>query len=212
MKKLLAAILASLSAMLPAFAQENNGLTVGSGQTPLHFERQWRENTLFTKRACFTMGDDEQFLNAKGRMYGLLAPVSSVTTGATVAELTMAKNTFKQNANTLGNGLHIRIFGTTAANGNTKQVNFVFGTTTVTLLNAAANAKDFYADIHVYNTGVNTQQICVAGYANAALLNGLSTTSAQTTTAPIAVGVSLPTSTGAADVVLNEVVIDGESG
>lgn len=209
--KIVAALLTSLFAA-PAFAQENNGLTSGSGQSPLHFERQFREHTLFTKRTCVSMGADEQLMDVTGRMFGLLAPVSSATGGAVnTGEITIAKNTFGQAANHKGTGVHIRVYGSTAANGNTKQVNFVWGSTTVALLNAAANNKDFFADIHVYITGSNTQQICVAGYANNAFLNALSTTSTQATTATILAGVSLPASTGAADVVLNEIVIEGEA-
>lgn len=208
--RIIAALLASLFAA-PAFAQENNGLTSGPGQSPLHFERQWREHTLFTKRTCVSMGADEQLMDVIGRMYGLLSPVTSATAGAVTAEITMAKYTFNQFANGKGTGLHVRIYGRAAANANTKQVQFVFGSTTVTLLNAASNAKDVYADIHVYNTGVNTQQICVAGYANGSLLDNLSVTSAQDVTAPIVVGVNLPTATANSDITLNEVDIEGEA-
>lgn len=210
--KILVALLALASFAAPALAQENNGITSGSGQSPIHFEYQFRANSLFTKRTCFSMGADEQFLNATGRMYGLLAPLSSATTGAMPAEVVMAKNTFGQTPNSQGNGLHIRVYGTTAANANTKVVQLIWGSQTITLLNAASNAKDFYADVHIYNTGVNTQEICVAGYANAALLNGLSVAGTQTTTAPITVGINLPTATTAGDVVLNEIEIEGESG
>lgn len=202
MRKLLALLL-TLASGSPAFAQSI---------VTDHYEYSCREKARFYFKTVTTMGRGTpaimpQSLLVGGKIFSLIAPVSSATGGATVAGVAIPPNTL------IGTGrrLHVKVMGTTAANGNTKQVNLVFGSTTVALLNAAANNKDFYADVEIYRTGLSAQQICVAGYANNALLTGLGTTSTQTETAAINVQVSLPASTGAADVVLTQLLIEGES-
>lgn len=205
MRKLIAAIALSLMALLPsipAIAQQWN-----SGN-----ERAFREPTRFYKPVRFSFGPGvsgapPQAGYATGVLSSLNATASSATGAATNASLVLPANTLT----TTGKSVRVRVFGTTAANGNTKVVNFKFGSTTIALLNAASNNKDFYADIEIYRTGANAQQISVAGYANNALLNGLSTTSAQAETSPITMQVNMPASTGAADVVLLGFTVIGES-
>lgn len=201
MKKELSMILWSLLTAMPM---------VRADQPPS--ERAFREPVRFYKQVNFSMGSGysghaPKAMAALGKMFGITGVASSATGAATTSTVTLPAYTLIKN----GKSLRVRVYGKTAANGNTKVVNFKFGSTTVALLNAAANNKDFFADIEIYRTGKNAQQINVGGYANNALLNGLSTTSAQDETAGIDVTLELPASTGAADVVLQGFSVSGES-
>lgn len=205
MRKLILATTALLLTALPAVAQ----ITL-----PGHYSDERKERARFTKPVVFRMGAPNgapaggQDTLVAGTMFRLNAQTGSVTTGNTTVGLTLPANTLV----TTGHAIRVRVFGTTAANANTKVVTFIWGSTTITLLNAAANAKDFYADIVVTRTGANAQLISVAGYANGALLNGLSVTSAQTETSAINCQVQLGTATANNDALLDDVSILGESG
>jgi hypothetical protein len=141
-----------------------------------------------------------------GVMSMVAANVASVTTGNTLSSYTLSANSLAYT----GSAVRVRIQGTTAANANAKTVIFNWGSTPVTLFSTTANAKDFYADIEIIKTGANTQQINVAGYANGALLNALSATSAQTDTANIIVSTQLSTAVANNDVVLTGFTLYGE--
>lgn len=207
------ALITTLSFVAPAFAQMTS-------ITPVDDEYAWRAPTRFFKHVSFSMGGvgtqaaPPLGLTAQGKIASLVTPLTSSSTAATTASVILPTNTLKYNS-TLAKGdgklIHVKIYGTTAANGNTKVVNFTFGSTTIAILNAASNAKDFYADIAIYETAANAQEICVAGHANNALLNGLSVSSTQTTANTITVGVTVPTSTAASDVTLNGFEVYGES-
>lgn len=199
MKKFLAALTAAIMVALPANAQQT---------LPSQWSHEFKARARFQKQTVFVMGAGGQLCNARGAVYNLTATASSSTSATVARTLVLPANSLV----TTGNKLRVRVFGRCAANGNTKVVNFVFGSTTVVLLNAASNAKDLYADIEICRTGANAQQITVAGYANGALLDNLSTTSAQAETATITLGVSVPATTGAADFVLTGLTIIGESG
>lgn len=154
-----------------------------------------------------TIGTGATFSGTVGKLFGMSAVSNSSTGGAVDTTYTLPANSLIVN----GKSLRLLIRGTTAANANNKTINLKFGSTTIALLSAvASNAKDFYADVSIYRTGSNTQQIVVDGYANAAFMNALSVTSAQTETATIAITLDLPTSTGAADVVLQNMTILAE--
>ncbi|HEY9792082.1 MAG TPA: hypothetical protein V6D22_16870 [Candidatus Obscuribacterales bacterium] len=146
-------------------------------------------------QSTFAEGSGGALFNPVGILSLITANVASATGGAVTSTYSLPANTL----NAVGAAVRVRIYGTTAANANTKQVQFLWGGTTITLLNAASNAKDVYADIEIVKTGSNTQQINVAGYANGALMNALSTTSTQTDTSAIAMTVNLPTATTAGD-------------
>lgn len=201
MKKALSILLWNLMTALPACHAD---------QPPNEFAV--RTPARFYKHVTFSMGNGQsglppQAMSALGKLFSITGVASSATGAATDSTVTLPKYTLTHT----GKLLRVRLYGKTAANGNTKVVNFKFGTTTVALLNAAANNKDFYADIEIYRTGLSTQQINVAGYSNAALLNGLSVTSAQDETATIPITVDLPASTAANDVVLTGFSVTGES-
>lgn len=190
---------------LPASAQMN---------LPQNYEYQLRSPTKFTHTVVFT---ENSSINApptalygvvSGAVWRLNPNLSSLTTGAVKSSFSLPVNSMIRN----GKAIQVFIHGTTAANGNTKVVNFKFGSTTVVLLNAASNNKDFYANIEVRRTGLSTQQISVSGYANAALLNGLSVAATESEKAAIVVDVDAPTTTGAADVVIDQFTVIGEAG
>ena len=204
MRKILTALSAALLIGLPGFAQTAPNI-------PANYATQERNTTKFTKIVAMEVGGNGvAALNGviKGDVYRLIAPVSSVTTGATNVGVTIPVNGF----GSVGKSLHLRVFGTTAANANTKAINLLFGTATITLIANAGNAKDFFFDIDIYSTGTNTQQVNVTGWANGALLNQVSTTATQNTKITNILQVNVPASTGAADVVLNEVTIAADSG
>jgi hypothetical protein len=220
MKNLLIATLLGLSFVTPAFAQlQTNGQVNNSNEWSM------RSNAHFYKRTVFSMGAGQlnsssgslgspQQMTAIGKIYSPAAPVSSITTGATTIGATLPAYTFAPMSSTAAfpsRIMHCRVYGRCAANANTKVVQFKFGSQTVTLLNAASNAKDFYAEISIYSTGFKTQQINVAGYANGSILDNLSTSATQDNTTQLSVVLNVPTSTGAADVVINGFEIYGES-
>lgn len=217
--KLLAIALALISAT-PAFAQiQTNGQINSSNEwsmrSPAHF---YKKVTLSMGAGQLNSsngsGGEPQQMTAIGKIYNLVTPVSSSTSLATTVGATLPAYTFtpmSSTAVTVPRVMHCKVYGTCAANGNTKVVQFKFGSQTITLLNAASNAKDFYADIEIHSTGYKTQQINVAGYANNALLNALSTSATQDNTTQLTVEVNIPTTTGAADVVLSGFVIYGEA-
>jgi hypothetical protein len=200
MKKFLLLLAAMLLATPPASAQV---------VLPQHYEYQFRADARFYKNLVVSIGKGGQLASVHSTLFRLNAPLSSSTSGAVTAGITLPANTLVSN----GKGLHIKVWGTTAANANNKTINVKFGSTTIAIMSAvAANNKDFAADLQIYRTGSNAQQINVSGYANNALLTGLGTTSTQTETSTIAVQVQLPTSTGAADVVVTGFTIFGDSG
>ena len=204
MRKFLTALSAALMIGLPGFAQTAPNI-------PANYQDQIRTTTKCTKVFAISVGANgtpnlQGVVN--GTIYRLITPVSSITTGATNAGVTLPVNSFGG----VGKAFHLRVFGTTAANANTKAINLLFGTATITLIANAGNAKDFFFDIDIYNTGANAQQVDITGWANGALLNGVSTTATQNTKVTNILQVNVPTSTGAADVVLNEVTIAADSG
>lgn len=194
-----------LYAALPVSAQLN---------LPQNYEYQLRAPTKFNHTVVMTVNSSQTppptalYGVMYGTCYRLNAPLSSLTTGAVSSSVSFPPNSFHRT----GKGIRVRIHGTTAANGNTKVVNFKFGSTTVALVNNAGSAKDFWADIEVYRTGLNTQRISVAGYTNDAVIDGLSANSAQNEKAAIVVDVDAPTTTGAADVVIDGFSVYGEAG
>jgi hypothetical protein len=200
--------------MSPALAQLQT-----NGQINASNEQAFRANAHFYRKVTLHMGGGplggiaQQHL-AIGQIYALLTPLSSLTTATVVAGQTLPAYTFSTKATPVQGDARVlrgRVYGKCAANGNTKVINLVFGTATIALLNAASNAKDFCIDFEIYPTGLNTQQLNIGGYANAALLNGLSASETQTTTGALDVKISVPATTGAADVVINGLDIFGES-
>lgn len=157
-------------------------------------------------QSSFSPANTGSWIKDAGTLSRLTANVSSITTANVLSSYVLQANSLAA----VGDSVFVRIYGTTAANGNTKAVLFKFGTASITLLNAAANAKDFYAEIEIVKTGASTQQINVSGYANAALLTGLSVTASQTDTSNITMSVQLSTATGAADATLTGFAIYGE--
>ncbi|HEY9791444.1 MAG TPA: hypothetical protein V6D22_13655 [Candidatus Obscuribacterales bacterium] len=200
MRKIVLAILTLFTVALPAVAQVSE---------PLQFEYKFRAPALFTKTAVFTIGSGGQKMDNYGTIFRTQGTVSSVTSGTTTVGVTLPARTLISN----GHGIRLRVAGRCAANANAKTINVVFGSATIQILNAvASNGKDFYADVMIYRTGLNAQQISVAGYANGALIDNLSTATTQVETGTLALQVQVPASTGAADVVINDVSIFGESG
>jgi hypothetical protein len=205
MRKLILATALLLLAVPPVVAQ----ITL-----PTTYPNDIPGPTLFRKSAVYQMGAPRTgaaipargFLS--GPLYRMNTSLLSKTSGAKSATYVLPAYSLV----TSGHALRIRIFGTTAANANTKQVQFVFGGTTITLLNAASNAKDFYADIEVTRTGTNTQQISVAGYSNGVLFNALSATATEAETSAINIKVNLPTATADNDTAVTSFSVSGESG
>ena len=146
-----------------------------------------------------------------GTIWRMLANTGNVTGSATLVGITLPARTFNALSGT-GRAIRIRIQGQTAANANTKTLNLLFGGTSVVVLNAASNNQTIYVDAIIRRTGTNTQQISIAGYANNALLNTGSTTSAQTETGTVVLQVQMPAATANNDIILNDVTITGEAG
>jgi hypothetical protein len=205
MRRILTALSAALLIGLPGFAQTAPNI-------PANYQMQNRTTAEFTKIVSMAMGANgvpNIHGVIKGDVYRLIAPVSSSATAGTTVGVTVPVNSIGP----VGKSIHLRVFGTTAANANAKTINLLFGTATIALMSAvASNAKDFFYDIDIYSTGANAQQINIAGYANGALLNQVSTTGAQNTKIANVLQINVPTSTGAADVVLKEVTIAADSG
>lgn len=85
-------------------------------------------------------------------------PANNVTTGETdLMTYTLPANTLGTN----GQALRITVWGTTAANANTKTLKLKFGATSVTLnpTTTAPNAKDWRATAIVARTGAATQEM-----------------------------------------------------
>lgn len=200
----LAALL--LTAGLPASAQTAPNIAK-------NYEYQNRQNACFTHALSIFAGANYPGRlpgEVPGTIYRLIKPVASVTTGATVVGVTLPIESFKK----VGQGVHIRVMGTQATNGNTKTLNLLFGTASIALVNNAGSNKDFYFDIFLYNTGTNAspgQQVDIVGWTNATLTNGLSTTTTQATNVTNILQIQMPTSTGAGDTILNEVTMSFDS-
>lgn len=199
MQKILWALMALLLTVLPASAQLNN--------LPQNYGYQFRSPTKFTRGASITLSPNGQLANVNGIVYRLAAPVTSATGGAVVTSFVLPANSLI----TTPNGLKVRIHAVCAANANAKNVVFNFGGQNITLLNTTANATDVYADIELYRTGLNTQRVTVAGYANGALLNNLSVNGTQTETSSITMSVTMGTAVANSDVTLDGYTISGES-
>lgn len=204
MRKILTALSAALLIGLPGFAQTAPNI-------PANYENQMRTRTKFTKIVSMEVGANGVTGIPgvmKGDVYRMIAPVSSITTGATAVGITIPVNGF----GFVGKSIHMRVFGRTAANANAKPINLVWGSSSTAITADAGNGKDFFFDIDIYSTGTNAQQVNITGYAGGALLDNVSTTTTQNTKTALALQISVPTSTGAADVVLKEVTIAADSG
>lgn len=201
-----ALVLAGWVVGIPASAQLN---------LPQNYEYQWRSPAKFTHAVVFSEavqpGPSTAALSLFGTMAGPVyrnnAPISSLSTGPVLTTVVLPPLSLTRS----GKAIRVIVKGKCAANANTKQVQVLFGSTTITLLNAAANATDFYAEVEVFRTGLNAQQVDVMGYANAAFLNGLDVTSAQAEKSAINVSLNLPTSTASNDVVVNSFAVIGEA-
>jgi hypothetical protein len=200
MQKILWALMALLLTVLPASAQLTN--------LPQNFGYQFRSPSKFTRGLYFSLSPQTVAIaTATGTMYRLAAPATSATGGAVVTTYTLPANSLTVTPE----GLKVRVHAVCAANANAKNVVFNFGGQNITLLNTTANATDVYADIEIYRTGLNTQRVTVAGYANGALLNNLSVNGTQTETAAIAMSVTMGTAVANSDVTLDGYSIYGES-
>lgn len=176
-----------------------------------NFNRPFRETTKFFRAVACQLGKNDLTaltMVIGGALFRLGAVVGSSTGGAVANGVTLPA----QSLTITGQAIRLRIKGRTAANANTKVINLLFGSTTVVLLNAASNAKDFSYDVTIYRTGLNAQQIVVNGYANGALIDNLSTTSAQVETGSINLQVQLATATANNDALLQELTIEAQSG
>lgn len=199
MQKILWALMALLLTVLPASAQLTN--------LPQNYGYQFRSPSKFTRGLSITLSPNGQLANVNGIVYRLAAPVTSATGGAVVTSFVLPANSLI----TTPNGLKVRIHAVCAANANAKNVVFNFGGQNITLLNTTANATDVYADIELYRTGLNTQRVTVAGYANGALLSNLSVNGTQTETSAITMSVTMGTAVANSDVTLDGYSIYGES-
>lgn len=185
---------------IPLLGAADTLMTLGTAQAVTGIK------TFSAGAALATMGTGTQTYSPTGRLTSLSALQTSSTGGAVNTTYTLPANTLT----TTGQGLRVKIHGTTAANANAKACNFIFGATTITLPLSTGSGKDFWADILVYRTGASTQEISVAAYANAALANSLSTTSASTESSTISMQLNIPTSTGNGDVIVDEYTITAE--
>jgi len=176
----------------------------------LQSQYKYYNRAMFTKQVLGCMGTWNSFgtggvpFVVNGDIYQSLAPLNSVTTGNTLATINIPPNSL----NTTGDSIRFRIYGKTAANGNTKTLLFKWGSTSITLYNSTGSGTDIYVDIVVYRTAASAQNISVVGWAGGALLNGLSTTSTQTETSNIAAVVQLSTATANNDLTINRIEAD----
>jgi len=199
MYRILMAVMLALVLGNPALAQLS---------LPQNYPYQFRSPAKFTRGLSISISPQGTALaNVNGVLYRLAAPATSATAGAVVSSYTLPANSLVQTPN----GLKVRVHAVCAANANAKNVVFQWGAQNITLLNTTANATDVYADIEVYRTGLNTQRVTVAGYANGALLSNLSVNGTQAETANIVMGVSLGTAVANSDVTLDGYSIMGES-
>lgn len=210
MRKIFLAIAALLLCITPASAQ-----AVLKNQ---QYQYQWRSPAIFTKQVGMVLGkfnrggiganpsfEGAQYM-PEGAIYQLQVPVVSSSGGAVLTQFVLPAGSLV----TSGDTLRLRVYATTAANANAKQVQVIWGSQTIVLLNTTSNNLDVYADISIVRTGLNTQRVNVAGYANGALLTGLSVNGTQAETATINVGINLPTAVASSDVSLNGLTIVGE--
>jgi hypothetical protein len=206
MRKFLTSLGLILSTVLPASAQMN---------LPQNYNQNVQLSSKFTKTVAFNEAANASLSSVNllgvvdGPVFRNNADISSLSTGAVSTAFTLPAYSFKSTRK--GKAQTFTIKGTTAANANTKVIQFIYGATTVTLLNAAANAKDFFFRIVVTEYGANSQRISVSGYANAAFVNALDATATQTDSAATVVNLNLPTATTSADVVVSEYTAVGES-
>jgi hypothetical protein len=199
MYRILLAVMLALVLGNPALAQLS---------LPQNFGYQFRSPSKFTRGLYFSLSPQGPALaTALGTAYRLAAPVTSATGGAVVTTYALPANSLSATPN----GLKVRVHAVCAANANAKNVVFNFGGQNITLLNTTANATDVYADIEIYRTGLNTQRVTVAGYANNALLANLSVNGTQTETAAINMSITLGTAVANSDVTLDGYSIVGES-
>lgn len=202
MKKLISTLIA-----LGALIAQPVGAQVSQ---PTQFPLKQKGPTL-TDVLVSSVGTGGQKLVQGGTLWCMRTNTGNVTGSATLVGITLPARTF--NALSGFRSIRIRAQAQTAANANNKTINLLFGSTSISILNAvAANNKTIYVDAVIRRTGLNTQQISVAGYANSAVLDAGSTTSAQTETSPIVLQVQMPAATANNDIVLTDVLITGESG
>ena len=144
-------------------------------------------------------------------------PSGVVTINATAAGNAANTNlqtlwTYTLPANTLnanGRAVRVRVWGTFAANGNTKLAHVYFGATQAVTYGGAPNNESFFMDAIVVRTGAATQVTFGWGLRNG-LVDNLATTAAETLTGDVAITFKAQSSvTGAAnDIVFKGAVVE----
>lgn len=114
----------------------------------------------------------------------------SVVSGGNGADQTEdVMQTFSIPANTLGanlcQGIEIEAWGTFAANGDNKQVKLYFGASVIASGVVTANAKNWFAKMKVFRTGVATQVVVAEMLIDTTDITPTVTTGAETETAAI---------------------------
>lgn len=144
---------------------------------------------------------------SSGILAANLAPVSTAA-GTTIQAL----QSFTLPANYLtraGMTLHIRCWGTTAANANNKTMTLAFGSSAVATPTAATNAGTWSLEMHVMKTGASTQAVDGFGAVNVTPVAPFVTAGANTDTAAIVIACSGTDGTSSAgDIVANAMTVE----
>lgn len=119
-----------------------------------------------------------------GRLY---STGTAVNTGANTTETDGATYTVPANSlSANGQTLRFRVYGTTAANANTKTVQLYWGGTSVYTTGAvAANAKPWFLNLTIIRTAAGAQTVVVEGQFNAAAVAAVTTATKDETGALI---------------------------
>ena len=121
-------------------------------------------------------------------------------TGADTTEDTLYTYALPANAlSAVGKSVRVRVWGSTAANGDNKTAKLYFGATAFSSGAAAANAKDWYLEALVTKTAANTQTACFNGTFNGTALATQVSAPAETDSAAITIKATGANGTAAAN-------------
>ena len=140
---------------------------------------------------------DQDLPHIQSNLYALMksvVPLSAITTnlgnGADQTEDVLA--TYSLPANSFGakgiQGLYIQAWGHCGTNGDTKTMNLYFGSEVITTPAAATSNKNWYLELTVFRTALNTFTVVGTGIVDTTAVTGYQVTAAtETETAAITI-------------------------
>lgn len=192
------------------------GLTGNATRAPLHLDTQGSDPSTKTSGDIYNAGGRLKVANGSAWLPAGVGTASVQTTpigNVGAGEDDLCSDAIAANTLSVGSLARISASGTTANNANAKTLNFYLGSTVrLTCVLTTSIAADWYAQILIYRTGLNTQRyVCRIDEVNQATLAVRSYfsqgTASETETADIAVKFT-GTATSNNDVIQNAMALE----